>query len=111
MRRFFTVLIALGAVVGLVGCGGSGIDTKGVSNPGIASLVDEIVSDASFPGTRAQAECFVNYILDNTSLTVEYLSEGPSDEYGEDEEELNELMAAYIVAAQTCDIAMDFFGE
>ena len=64
MQRFFTVLIALGAVVGLTSCGGSGIDTKGVSDPVIQGVIDDIASDPSFPGTRAQAECFVNHMLD-----------------------------------------------
>ena len=73
MRRFVPVLVALCVGAGLVGCGGSGINTDGTSDPAITAIVDDIVGDPSFDGTRADAECFVNYVLDETSLTVEQL--------------------------------------
>ena len=74
--------------------GGDGSESESSVDPAIAEAIDNIANDPEFPGDREQALCFVNYMLDNTSLSVEDLGNDEVD--SEDLEEVGEILEAYV---------------
>ena len=61
------VFVALGLLAGLVGCGGSGINAEG--NQDKAFVVTEFIAGTEFDGTRAEAECVVDELIDFLDIT------------------------------------------
>ena len=61
------VFVALGLLAGLVGCGGSGINAEG--NQDKAFVVTEFIAGTEFDGTRAEAECVVDELIDYLDIT------------------------------------------
>ena len=93
----------------LTGCGGDGSESKSSDDPAIEVVIDSIVNDPEFPGDREQAACFVNYILDNTSLTIEDFD---NDEVvSQDMEKASEILEAYVTGSIACGLEIDLFSE
>ncbi len=67
MKRSMVVFVALGLLAGLVGCGGSGINAEG--NQDKAFVVTEFIAGTEFDGTRAEAECVVDELIDFLDIT------------------------------------------
>ena len=93
----------------LTGCGGDSSESKSSDDPAIEEAIDSIVNAPEFPGDREQAACFVNYILDNTSLTIEDFD---NDEVvSQDMEEASEILQAYVTGSIACGLEIDLFSE
>ena len=93
----------------LTGCGGDGSESKSSDNPAIEEAIDSVVNDTEFPGDREQAACFVNYILDNTSLTIEDFDNDAV--VSQDMEEASEILQAYVTGSIACGLEIDLFSE
>ena len=107
MKRFALISLLL---VLLVGCGSGDSAPSSVTNDNkVKDAIDDLVSDPEFPGDREQAECFITYMLENTSIEIDDL--GQDDLEPESIEDFQELFQGYVEASVLCNIELDLFSE
>ena len=107
MKRFALISLLL---VLLVGCGSGDSAPSSVTNDNkVTAAIDDLVSDPEFPGDREQAECFITYMLENTSIEIDDL--GQDDLETESIEDFQELFQGYVEASVLCNIELDLFSE
>ena len=107
MKRFALISLLL---VLLVGCGSGDSAPSSVTNDNkVKAAIDDLVSDPEFPGDREQAECFITYMLENTSIEIDDL--GQDDLETESIEDFQELFQGYVEASVLCNIELDLFSE
>ena len=107
MKRFALIYLLL---VLLVGCGSGDSAPSSVTNDNkVKAAIDDLVSDPEFPGDREQAECFITYMLENTSIEIDDL--GQDDLEPESIEDFQELFQGYVEASVLCNIELDLFSE
>ena len=107
MKRFALISLLL---VLLVGCGSGDSAPSSVTNDNkVKAAIDDLVSDPEFSGDREQAECFITYMLENTSIEIDDL--GQDDLEPESIEDFQELFQGYVEASVLCNIELDLFSE
>ena len=103
MKRFIAVLISVGLMVGVGGCGGD--ESKSSDSSTYTEAIDNVLNSPDFSGDREQAVCFVNYMIDNTSLTIEDFD---GEELDRDREEIEEIFDAYFTSSIACGLETGF---
>ena len=104
MKKSAGIYVALALVLGLASCGAEDSESKSSDGSAYSEAIDNILKAPDFPGDREQAVCFVNYMLDNTSLTIEDFD---GEELDRDMEEVGEILDAYVTGSIACGLEID----